>query len=147
MHVDFAVHVELSDAAAGTLARDVIELRLAEGVLGALVYLLGAEKQRIRREARAVSASRFAALAAKDGLDRLGADLGVPRFGDALEWDATRNDLTGRSEREPDAAYRRRLAIFHPFLMSTRPSLVQSLNGDDDRAGLLDARLRRGRGA
>jgi hypothetical protein len=114
-----------------------VEVRLLQGVLGRLVYLLGAEKQRLRRQARELAAMRLLPLARGDALDRLGADLAVPRFADQIRYDAakkeivteTRTDAAGRPTREPDDEYRRRLAIYRPFLLPTPRRLRELLNG------------------
>src|SRR5205085_2290640 len=37
---------------------DAVELRLLEGVLGRVLYVLGAEKQRLRRQGRELAATR-----------------------------------------------------------------------------------------
>ncbi len=135
----FAIHVEVVAPAANTLARDLVDVRLVEGVLGRLLYIVNAEKQRVRRQARELYAARRNQFAHGDALDRLGAELGVPRFADTLEWDEIRDQPTSQTQREPDAAYRQRLAIYRPFFMPTKRRVEQALNGDDSRPGLLGA--------
>ena len=57
-------------------------------MLGGLLFVMQAEKARIRRQARELFAARQVALATGDALDRL-ARSAVPRFTDRLIWDAT----------------------------------------------------------
>lgn len=131
--------VVLGDAPAGTVAADAIELRVVEGLLGRLLYVAGAEKQRIRRQACAMSAARRVAGAASSALDRLGAELGVPRLQDTLAWNAAIEQPTSQVAREDDASYRRRLAIFRPFRSPTLGALLDALDGGTDTPGLLAA--------
>lgn len=112
-----------------TALAELVELRLIEGVLGRLLYALGAEKQRIRRQARELFAVRRLPHAFGDALDRLGAELGVPRFTDRLAWDAEQGEPTSVTERETDADYRRRLGLYRPFLMATRRRVLERING------------------
>ncbi len=107
-----------------------VELRLVEGVLGRLLYVIGAEKQRLRRQSRELLALRQLGFVFDPNdpdhrrmgrmLDRLGADLGVPRFTDRLDWDNERHEPISVSEREADESYRRRLKMYRPFLMPSR---------------------------
>jgi hypothetical protein len=127
----------------------LIEARIIEGVMGRLIYILGAEKARLRRQAREIAAMRILALARDDALDRTGADLGVARFADQIRFDATqrqivtdlRKDATGNPVAEPDDEYRNRLAIYLPFLLSSRSRVNEMLNGPgtdaDPNRGLL----------
>lgn len=131
--------VVLVDAPAGMVAADAIELHVVEGLLGRVLYIGGAEKQRIRRQARAMSAARCVAGAASGALDRLGAEMGVPRLQDTLAWDATLEQPTSLPAREDDASYRRRLAIFRPLRAPTLGALVRALDSDLDTPGLLAA--------
>jgi hypothetical protein len=107
----------------------LLELRVLEGALGRLLYLLGAEKQRIRREARILAVSRTLADAREHALDRHGADLGVPRFVDELYFDAAAG-ITTRTQREADDDYRRRLRLHRSFLTPTRRTVDHLLNGE-----------------
>ncbi|MFO0750668.1 MAG: hypothetical protein U1F43_34115 [Myxococcota bacterium] len=95
-----------------------VELRLVEGVLGRTVFLLGAEKQRIRRAARELTAMRSLATARDEALDRTGEELGVPRFAESMAWDGS--EIVTTRAREDDASYRRRLGIYRPFLVPNR---------------------------
>ena len=61
-------------------------------------------------------------------LDRLGADLGVPRLTDRLDWDAGQQQAVSVSEREPDEQYRRRLKMYRPFLMPNRRRVEGALS-------------------
>jgi len=118
---------------------DAVELRLLEGVLGRVLYVLGAEKQRLRRQGRELAAMRLLARAGGDALDRLGADVGVPRFSDLIEWDAASAQIVTRRRTEPDGVendreYRRRLALYRRFLVPTPRRVNELLNGDADPA-------------
>ena len=107
-----------------------VEVRLVEGVLGRLLYVVGAEKQRLRRQARELLAVRQLSFAFDpadpehqrmgQALDRIGADLGVPRFTDRLAWDAEQRQPVSLSAREGDESYRQRLKIYRPFLQPNR---------------------------
>jgi hypothetical protein len=120
-----------------------IQLRLVQGIAGRMLYILGAEKQRIRRTARIVAASRSLSTAAGNALDRTGADLGVPRLDGPLVYDAVRKEIVVQAwpngGGEPDSLYRRRLRIFRPLLVPTTTRLRELLNGPDSGAntGLL----------
>jgi hypothetical protein len=116
-----------------------VRLRLLEGVLGRVLYTLGAEKQRLRRTGREVAAMRRLATARGDALDRAGAELGVTRFADQL---VVRNGVVETSpRREPDEELRRRLALYRPLLVPSRSRLLALLNGpgadSDPNRGLL----------
>ncbi|QVN21770.1 hypothetical protein [Burkholderia pyrrocinia] len=135
----------------------LIRLQLIEGIFGRLLYALSAEKHTIRRQARELAAMRQLSGAAGDALDRVGAEVGVPRLADRLAADAGHivlqpwTDAGGVPIPEPDDNYRRRLALFRPFLRATRARLDDTLNGpgasNAPNAGLLaglgvQARLR-----
>ena len=127
----------------------LIEVRIIEGVLGRLIYILGAEKARLRRESREIAAMQTLDLARDDALDRMGGDLGVARFADQIRFDATqkqivtdvRKDAQGSPLPEPDDEYRRRLAIYKGTLLSSKSKVTEMLNGPgkdtDPNAGLL----------
>jgi hypothetical protein len=107
--------------------RDLVQVRIIEGVLGRLIFALGTEKGRIRRHARELAAQRLLGHTHLDALDRLGADLGVPRFADDLVF---RNGEIATDKRlEPDEEYRRRLSLYKPFFIPTRSRLLGLLNG------------------
>ncbi|MDD7933738.1 hypothetical protein [Actinomycetospora straminea] len=141
-----------------------IELRLVEGVLGRLVYLLGAEKARLRRQARELAGVRRLNGAYGDALDRWGAELGVPRlldtirfrepaaheratvfglitFGERRFGPGSAGEVTAEARREPDREYRRRLAIYRSWLYPSPAQVRALLNGpgraDEANAGML----------
>lgn len=123
-------------AAAQLAAR--LEVNLTEGVLGRLLYLLGAEKLRLRRQGREIAAARMIAGARDDSLDRIGADLGVARFADEIRYDTARREIVtsvrldsgGAPTAEPDEEYRTRLRLYRPTLVPTRRNLLALLNGE-----------------
>jgi hypothetical protein len=124
--------LEVDDAGVETTvpANDVparLETSLVEGVMGRTLYLLGAEKQRIRRSAREISAMRRLSTARDEALDRLGADLGVPRFAEQIDFAA--GQIVTQTRREPDDEFRRRIALYRPFSMATRHKVLERLNG------------------
>jgi hypothetical protein len=107
----------------------LFELRLLEGVLGRVAYALGAEKQRIRRTAREIAGMRTVSRARDDALDRTGADFGVPRFSETIEYDTVRKQIVTRTRREPDDEYRRRLGIYRLLWSGTYGRVDRLLNG------------------
>ncbi len=109
----------------------LIELQLLEGITGRLLYVMAAEKQRIRRTAREIAQMRLLASARDDALDRAGADLGVQRLQTSLQWDAESHEIVTQSlgEPEPDQDYRRRIGLYRPLLMSTPANVSELLNG------------------
>lgn len=148
-----ALTLEVDGAAAAVPAAGIaarLQVRLVEGVLGRLLYILGAEKARIRRTGREIVAMRQLAFAHGDALDRLGAELGVVRFTDRID---VKVDPAGTTppqivtvpyppgEAEPDADYRDRLAIYRGLNRPTLPAIAARLNGpgnlNDANAGLL----------
>lgn len=129
-----------------------IETHLLEGVMGRVIYLLGAEKQRLRTQGREITAIKSLALARDNALDRLGSDLGIRRFvdnilykkpgeGDSpaifgkfnfgqLKFGAGRgSQVITQPRQEPDEEYRYRLAIYRPFLIPNRSKVLALLNG------------------
>lgn len=104
-----------------------LDVRLVDGVLGRLLYTLGAEKARLRRSAREIAAGRRLAAARGAGLDRLGVELRVPRFRAELAWSAAENTIIATPGAEADAPYRDRLALFRPQVRPTRPELEAAL--------------------
>lgn len=122
-------------AAGGTPAA-LLVARLLEGTLGKTIFLLGAEKARIRRQGREIAAMRNLSLARWDALDRFGAGLAVPRFNDRIQYDANAREIVtalrqpgGKIQPEPDGEYVRRLQLFHPFRMPDRRRVLEMLNG------------------
>ncbi|MBE9111417.1 hypothetical protein IQ273_18595 [Nodosilinea sp. LEGE 07298] len=129
-----------------------LEAYLLQGLMGRMLYLMGAEKQRIRRQGREIVAMRSLDLARDNALDRKGSDLGVPRFIDNLRFrepqqeeaaaifgsftfgslpfgEGRRGEIITELRREPDDEYRRRLAIYYPFLQPNYRSTLNALNG------------------
>jgi hypothetical protein len=104
-----------------------LRIRLVEGILGQTLYLLGAEKQRLRRTGRELAAMRRLAAARDDAADRVGAELGVPRFADRLKYQG--NAIVSETVREADEDYRRRLALYRGTFLRTRRSVLALLNG------------------
>ncbi len=123
-------------AGAPAVAADLLQARLLEGVMGKLIYALSAEKLRLRRQLREILAMRALGAARWDALDRIGADLGVPRFADRLRYDAATKEVVavtreqdGKPVSEPDAQYRRRLALYYRMSMPTPANALALLNG------------------
>ena len=126
-----------------------VAFRGLEGNMGKMLLLLTQEKARIRREGRQLAAAKLLNTARLDALDRIGADLGVPRFRDDLVFDRDHQELMtvmltdsdGNPVAESDADYARRLSIYRSFLLSSGPRIHEMLNGpgesNDPNAGLL----------
>jgi phage replication-related protein YjqB (UPF0714/DUF867 family) len=133
MQLDFATpfQVRLEPDAGGSPAamRNLFELRVVEGNMARLLYVSGSEKMRLRRQANELYAMRRLAAAQGDALDRLGAELGVPRFNARLTWDATLHTPTIVPQREDDTRFRARLDIYRPFLRSSRHAVEDLING------------------
>ncbi|MFA7587605.1 MAG: hypothetical protein WCY11_15665, partial [Novosphingobium sp.] len=115
---------------AGDIA-DWFSLDLFEGNLGRVLAVLGDEKTRLRREIARLAAMRSLKFAAGDALDRIGADLGVPRLESAPRWDGARDEIIAVAEREDDASYRWRLKVWRPFIAPT-PAAVRALLAEVD---------------
>lgn len=149
---------------APTAINQHLEAHLLQGLMGRMLYLVGAEKQRIRRQAREIVAMRSLDFARDNALDRIGADLGVPRFLDFLRFRKPEpgeapaifnrfkfgelrfgagfsGEIITEPRREPDDEYRRRLAIYYPFLVPNQQTILDALNGSgattDPNRGLL----------
>ncbi|MEV0154964.1 hypothetical protein AB0H57_14625 [Micromonospora sp. NPDC050686] len=120
-------------AVTGAAARDLVELAVVEGNLGRLLYAVTYEKNRLRRALREVHAYRTLGHARRDALDRIGADVGVPRFIDELVHDDATGEVYARRlpdpGREPDAAYAARLGLYRRFLLPTPGAVRRLLNG------------------
>lgn len=126
---------------------DAFEVRVVEGVLGRVLYALGAEKARIRREAIQIAAMRELRFARREALDRIGREVGVPRFTDVLSYDDTTKQIVaglgsrGAPVMESDDDYRRRLAIYRRSFQATPQRVRDALNGpgapSDPNAGLI----------
>jgi phage replication-related protein YjqB (UPF0714/DUF867 family) len=134
----FQVRLDAGTGGEAASLRDRFELRVVEGNLARLLYVIGSEKMRLRRQASELYAMRRIFEARDDALDSLGAELSVPRFDARLTWDGTLRTPTIVRQREADAPYRARLSIYRPFLRASRRAVVNALNGSGvgDNAGL-----------
>ena len=117
----FQVRLDAGPGDSAPRLRDRFELRVVEGNLARLLYVIGSEKMRIRRQASELYAMRRIAAARDDALDSLGAELSVPRFDARLTWDGTLRTPTIVRQREADAQFRARLSIYRPFLRGVAP--------------------------
>src|SRR5690606_14604129 len=104
-----------------------------------VAYLLGSEHLRMRRVMREIAAMRRLDSARDAALDRIGAELAVPRFTDEIAYDAaarevlTRGvDAGGQAILASDAAYHRRLSIYRPRLYPSLRGLLALLNGEGE---------------
>jgi hypothetical protein len=126
--VPFAVTVTAVDEDGAALdAPERLELELVEGILGRLLYTVGAEKQRLRRLGRELTAMRRLEAARDDALDRLGAELAVPRFADDIGF--RDGHVVTDARREPDDEYRRRLGLYRPWVLRTPRAVRELVNG------------------
>ena len=134
----FQVRLEAGPGGDAARLRDRFELRVVEGNLARLLYVIGSEKMRLRRQAGELYAMRRIDESRDDALDSLGAELGVPRFDTRLTWDGTLRTPTIVRQREADAPFRARLSIYRPFLRASRRAVENALNGPGigDNAGL-----------
>ncbi|GAB3344870.1 hypothetical protein [Modestobacter lapidis] len=108
-------------------------LVLVEGSFGRLLYVLGAEKARLRRQARAVAAARVLDLAHGEALDRHGRDTALPRLATRLQ--GAGGELVLASAPEDDAHYRERLRLYRGLRLPTHRTLREHLNGPDGSSG------------
>jgi len=120
--------------AGAAVAADALDALLAvdglTGNMGHLVSVLSIEQQRLRRHLRAVAAARVIAGAFGGSLDRVGADLGVPRLQDRLVFESGQlSNVT--PEREDDASYRRRLALYRGWIIPTPDEVLTRLRTID----------------
>jgi hypothetical protein len=129
----FTVALQLFELAAGGAAStevtdelaDRVELVLLEGTLGRVAYALGAEKARLRRQARDLPRQHPLSEAEGPELDRRGLDLDVPRFAERLTVQG--GVVTPEPETEGDAAYRARLTIYQPWMQPSGAGLARLL--------------------
>jgi hypothetical protein len=112
--------------AAQTASR--VRLELVEGILGRTLYALGSEKARVRREAREAAAMRLLGRARDGALDRIGAELAVPRFADTLLFKS--GNVVSEVARESDDDYQRRLALYRRLFLRSEREVLRLLNGD-----------------
>jgi len=111
-----------------------LQANLVEGIFGRLIYMIGAEKLRLRRQAREIMTMRRLDLARDNALDRIGADLGVVRFAENLAYEPAQGsgqdgNVVTQTRREPDDEYRRRIALYRGIMIPTRDRLLLALNG------------------
>jgi hypothetical protein len=113
-----------------------LQARLLEGTMGKLIYMMGLEQARLRRQAREICAMRNLSQARWDALDRFGAELAVPRFVDQIAYDKAKKEIVtqlltrnGQPAAEPDGEYRRRLQLYYPWMAATKQNLLLLLNG------------------
>jgi phage replication-related protein YjqB (UPF0714/DUF867 family) len=134
----FEVRLDPAAGGAPEAMRHLFELHVIEGNMARLLYVIGSEKMRLRRQASELYAMRQLAAAQGTVLDRLGAELGVPRFNTRLTWDAMLRTPTIVPQAEADPPFRARLGIYRPFLRSS-PRAVEALvngSGAGNNAGL-----------
>jgi hypothetical protein len=115
-------------------AAAAIRLDLVQGVLGRLTAVLLSEKSRLRRQARELRAMRALDEARADALDRMGADLGCPRFADQIKWDLVGKQvgtvpLTPPGTVEDDGSYRARLRILRGVRLPSPTWIDSAVNG------------------
>jgi hypothetical protein len=125
---------------------DFVQLRLIEGNTGRITFILSMEKTRIRRQARELRAMRRIENARDHALDRIGADLSVPRFYDHIDYrppddETALGEIITVDRREPDPEYRRRLWLYRRVMYPTPDNIRHLLNGagepDDPNRGLM----------
>jgi len=112
----------------------IVGLELVQGGLGKLLAVVLSEKARLRRQAREIRMIRSLRFARGHTLDRIGADLGVPRFSDRLDWDGATGQLTSTpfvDGREPDDEYRSRLRILREIRLPSPTWISRAINGDN----------------
>ena len=125
----FDVRLEAATGIEAARLRDRFELRVVEGNLARLLYVIGSEKMRLRRQGAELYAVRRIAEARGHALDSLGADLSVPRFDARLTWDGSLRTPTIVPQREADVRFRARLSVYRPFLRASRRAVEHVLNG------------------
>ncbi|NMO55185.1 hypothetical protein HH310_28870 [Actinoplanes sp. TBRC 11911] len=120
-----------SDGRTAAQIRDAVRVDLVEGLAGRLMAVLLAEKARLRRTGREVAAMRALDRARDSALDRLGADLHCPRFGDELVWDPERRSPTTQPlpGGEDDDSYRARLRLLRGLWLATPGWAEELING------------------
>lgn len=103
-----------------------LAVQLLCGSFGRLHVLLQAETVRLRRLLRQIGRARLLAGAEGAMLDALGRELAVPRLTERLSVQA--GEIVTAAQREPDAEYSRRLALYRPLNMPTRRRIAEVLN-------------------
>jgi len=114
-----------------------VRLDLVQGLLGRVLAVLLAEKPRLRRAAREITAMRALAAAGGDALDRIGADLRCSRFADELFWDQQRRTpgtrpLSPPGTVEDDVSYRSRLRVLRGVRLPSPAWIDAVVNGPGD---------------
>lgn len=104
-----------------------VSARYAEGRFAKLLAVTQAETVRTRRLVREIAARRSLDHARGFMLDRIGRELAVPRLEDEIAMQS--GEMVVSPHRETDAAYRDRLALYRPWLMPTRRTVLERLNG------------------
>ncbi len=104
-----------------------LHVQVAEGVTAKTLLLLGSEKPRVRRLGRELAAMRLLGRARDDALDKLGAEVAVPRFADRLEYKF--GALVSSAKREPDDDYRRRVRLYRRSFLRVPGEIRDLLNG------------------
>lgn len=120
-----------------TRARELVEFRVVEGMFARFVHLLSAEQARLRHQTRKLHEA--ASLDGAQGfmLDRYGQELGVPRLSDRLI--VRSGQIVTDQQRENDADYRRRLALYRRWFGASRAAVVDLLNGSPGSPGPMQA--------
>jgi hypothetical protein len=138
LRLSFAATRTTADGSATALTpgevRAVLRIDLVQGLTGRVLAAVLGEKARMRRCAREIAAMRTLADARGDALDRVGRDVGSPRFADELVWDAERRSPATRpleppGTREDDAEYRDRLRLLRGWRVPTPVWGEDLLNG------------------
>lgn len=138
VRLSVAVTRTAADGTVTTLTADevraVLRVDLVQGLTGRVLAAVLGEKARLRRCAREIAAMRALADARGDALNRVGRDLGCPRFADELVWDADRRspatrplEPPGRLEGDPE--YRDRLRLLRGWRLPTPAWSEDVLNG------------------
>jgi hypothetical protein len=106
---------------------ELLTARYSEGRFARLLAVTQGETVRTRRLAREIAARRSLELSHGFQLDRIGRELAVPRFEDKIS--VKSGEMVISPDRETDAAYRNRLALYRPWMMPTRSKALERLNG------------------
>ncbi|RUN74793.1 hypothetical protein EJC47_19755 [Sphingomonas sp. TF3] len=134
--VELQVTATLNGAALGVNAlRDLVQVRVVEGMFARLLYVASVETLRLRRQTRLLHAAATLDGARGFMLDRYGQELAIPRLRDQLA--VSGGAIVTVAQVESDADYRRRLAIFRRWFGPTRRSVLAALNGEGGTVGPL----------
>lgn len=116
-----------------------LEIDQLQGNFGRFLAVLGDEKVRLRRELRQIAANRAISTAIDDALDRLGAELGIPRLTSAPKWDAAAAEIISIARRELDEEYRARLSVWRPLVVPTPEAFGKILASVEPRVTIEEA--------